>query len=33
MAGDAFGAAQAATDSELTKGLDTGFDMTANIAS
>jgi phosphoglycerate kinase len=30
---DAFGAAQAATDSELTKGLDTGFDMTANIAS
>jgi hypothetical protein len=33
MAGDAFGAAQAATDSNLTKGLDMGFDVTADIAS
>ena len=31
--GDAFGAKQAATDSELTKGLDMGFDATADIAS
>ena len=31
--GNAFGAAQAATDSNLTKGLDAGFDATADIAS
>lgn len=31
--GNAFGAAQAATDSNLTKGLDMGFDAAADIAS
>ena len=33
IAGDAFGAAQAANDSDLTKGITAGWDATANIAS
>ena len=33
VVGNAFGAAQSANDSDLTKGLDTGFDATANVVS